>query len=88
MPDPAEEGEQDMSEQVIERVEQRHVQLWFGEHVIGEFVGDAEHAESYAKAMDRKFGGLEITTKVVPAGETPERALPLPSRRLWGNTPH
>lgn len=88
MPDPADEGDEEMSEQVLERVEQRHVKLWFGKHVIGEFVGDVEHAEQYAKAMDRKFGGLEITVAPVPPGETPVRALPLPSKRLWDNTPH
>jgi hypothetical protein len=77
-----------MSEQVLERVEQRHVKLWFGRHVIGEFVGDVEHAEQYAKAMDRKFGGLEITVDPILAGETPVRALPLPAKRLWDNTPH
>lgn len=88
MPDPADEGEHEMSEQVIERVEQRHVKLWFGEHVIGEFIGEAEHAERYAEAMDRRFGGLKITTDPIPDGVTPVRALPLPSKRLWGNTPH
>lgn len=87
MPDP-EEGEAEMSEQVIERVEQLHVKLWFGQHVIGEFIGDRDHAERYAEAMDQRFGGLKITTDPIPPGVTPERALPLPSKRLWGNTPH
>jgi hypothetical protein len=77
-----------MSDQVLERVEQRHVKLWFGSHVIGEFVGDVEDAELYAKAMDRKFGGLKITVDPISAGETPVRALPLPSKRLWGIAPH
>jgi hypothetical protein len=86
--DPADEGEAEMSEQVLERVERRHVKLWFGKHVIGEFVGDTEHAEQYAKAMDRKFGGLRITVDPVAPGETPVRALPLPAKRLWDNTPH
>lgn len=82
-----------MSEQVLDQVtdqtaERRHVKLWFGQHVIGEFIGEAEHAERYAEAMDKRFGGLRITTEPVPAGVTPVRALPLPSKRLWGTTPH
>lgn len=85
---PADEGDEEMSEQVLERVEQLHVKVWFGKHVIGEYVAEPELAHRYAEAMDRKFAGLEITTDVVPPGVEPERALPLPSRRLWGNTPH
>jgi hypothetical protein len=89
VPDPADEQESEMSEQTIERVaERRHVKLWFGQHVIGEFVGEAEHAERYAEAMDKRFGGLKITTEPIPPGVTPVRALPLPSKRLWDNTPH
>lgn len=90
MLDGEDEGE-DMSEQVIERVEtaeRRHVKLWFGTHVIGEYVGEPEAATRYAEAMDKRFAGLEITNELVPPGESPVRALPLPSKRLWGNTPH
>lgn len=91
--DPADEGDAEMSEQVIERVEaepaeRRHVKLWFGSHVIGEYVGDIEAATRYAEAMDKRFAGLHITNEPVPPGEDPVRALPLPSRRLWGNTPN
>ena len=93
MPDGVDEGEPEMSQQVAERVEDQtgerlHVKVWFGSHVIGEYIAEPELARRYAKAMDRKFGGLDVTTDVVPPGVTPERALPLPSRRLWGNTPH
>lgn len=94
MPEPVEE-EPEMSEQVAERVEadeetteRRHVKLWFGSHVIGEYVGTPKAAERYAAAMDKRFAGLRITNDLVPPGTTPERALPLPPKRLWGNTPN
>lgn len=86
------DGESAMSQTVQEQTKQtserRHVKLWFGKHVIGEYIGEPDQAERYAAAMDRRFAGLHITTDIVPPGVTPERALPLPSKRLWGNTPH
>lgn len=68
--------------------QRRHVKLWFGSHVIGEYIGEPESAAQYAQAMDKRFAGLKITTDVVPVGVAPERALPLPSKRLWDVTPH
>lgn len=72
-----------MSEQVAERVEKptserRHVKVWFGEHVIAQYVADPEHAERYAEAMGRRFAGLKITIDRLP---------PLPSERLWDIPP-
>lgn len=84
--DPAEEGEQDMSEQVIERVEQqRRVRVWFGEHVIADYQAEPLLAERYAAAMDKRFAGLKITHDPVP-DENPGR--PLPPDRLWELPPH
>lgn len=78
MPDPADEGEHEMSEQVAERIEQRHVRVWFGEHVIAQYVAEPQLAARYAAAMDKRFAGLKITNEPI---------LPLPSERLWGIPP-
>jgi hypothetical protein len=89
MPDNGVEEEPEMIQQVAEQTaERRHVKVWFGQHVIGEYVADPDAAARYAAAMDRKFAGLKITTDVVLPGETPVRALPLPPDRLWGTTPN
>lgn len=69
-----------------ERIEQRHVRVWFGQHVIANYVADAEHATRYAEAMDRRFAGLRIPNDPVPF--PPASALPLPSERLWSTVPH
>lgn len=68
--------------------ERRHVKVWFGSHVIAQYIAEPALAERYAEAMDRRFAGLAITNELVPVGVIPERALPLPSQRLWGTTPH
>jgi hypothetical protein len=86
--DNAVEEETDMSQVAEKTSERRHVRVWFGEHVIAEYVAEPPSAERYAAAMDRKFAGLKITTDVVQPGETPVRALPLPPVRLWGTTPN
>lgn len=71
-----------MSQQVAERVEQRHVRVWFGEHVIAQYVADAALAQRYAEAMDRRYAGLKITNDPVPV-DSPD-ARPLPPARIWG----
>lgn len=68
-----------------QRLEQRHVRVWFGEHVIANYVAEAELAERYEKAMDRRFAGLKITNDPIPP--VPQ-VLPLPPERLWGLPPH
>ncbi|GAA0924529.1 hypothetical protein GCM10009554_03350 [Kribbella koreensis] len=45
----------------------RRVRLWFGQHQIGEYIGDAAYAERYAAAMRRRFPGLEITNEALAA---------------------
>jgi len=37
------------------------VRVWFGDHVVCDYRGDAEHAERYAAAMSRRFAGLRVT---------------------------
>jgi hypothetical protein len=65
-------------------MEQRHVQVWFGETVIASYKAEPALAERYAEAMDRRFAGLKITNEPV----VPPSALPLPSEILWPITPH
>jgi hypothetical protein len=45
----------------------RRVRLWFGQHQIGEYIGDAAYADRYAAAMRRRFPGLEITNEALAA---------------------
>jgi len=74
--------------QETETLELHFVQVWFGDHVIAKYTAERDSAARYAEAMDRRFAGLKITNDIVPVGTQPERALPLPSRRLWEITPH
>ena len=67
-------------------IEQRRVRVWFGEHVIADYVAEPERAARYAVAMDRRFAGLKITNDPVPSA--PLDFQPLPSERLWDITPH
>lgn len=85
MPDP-DEGEQEMSQQVVERVnertlEMRHVRVWFGQHVIASYVAEPELAATYANAMGRRYAGLKVTNDPVPVADP--NARPLPPRRIW-----
>lgn len=82
--DPADEGEDEMSEQVAERVERR-VRVWFGEHVIADYRATPDLAERYAHAMARRFAGLRVTNDPVPSAGGPKP--PLPGERLWDIPP-
>ncbi|MEV6283376.1 hypothetical protein [Kribbella sp. NPDC051770] len=62
-------------------VEQRWVRVWFGNHVIADYRAEATLAERYAKAMERRFAGLQVTNEAVPGDGAPVR--PLPNERLW-----
>lgn len=85
--DPADEGESEMSEQVAERVEvKRHVRVWFGQHIVAQYVAESDQAERYAHAMSRRFAGLRVTNDPVEPKGDPGR--PLPSERLWDNPPN
>lgn len=79
------EGEIEMST-VVETAERRHVKVWFGQHVIAQYVAEPALAARYAEAMERRFAGLKITNEQVAPGPA-GTALPLPSDRLWGTPP-
>lgn len=60
------------------------VRVWFGAHVVADYVADSKAAERYAEAMLRRFAGLRVTCERAPL---PVAARPLPSERLWELTP-
>lgn len=83
------DGEPDMSQQVQEQTtqtsERRRVRVWFGEHVIADYIATPDLADQYATAMGRRFAGLRITNDPLPAVDP--NAQRLPSQRLWDIPP-
>lgn len=61
--------------------ERRHVQVWFGSHVIADYTATPDLAERYAVAMGRRFAGLKVTNDPIPLTAAPKE--PLPGERLW-----
>lgn len=61
------------------------MRVWFGSHVIADYMAEPALAKRYAEAMDRRFAGLKITNDPLPLVPPPR---PLPSERLWDITPH
>lgn len=61
--------------------ERRHVQVWFGHHVIAQYSAEPALAERYADAMSRRFAGLKVTNDPIPLTAAPKE--PLPGERLW-----
>jgi hypothetical protein len=47
------------------RQHRRRVRVWFGEHVIAQYVADAPLAERYEHAMRRRFAGLRVTNDLL-----------------------
>jgi hypothetical protein len=40
---------------------ERRVRVWFGEHLIADYVADPESAANYEAAMRRRFVSLRVT---------------------------
>lgn len=58
------------------------VRVWFGTHVVADYVAEPQAAARYADAMRRRYAGLHVTCEHAAfPGE------PLPSERLWELTP-
>ncbi|TDD28546.1 hypothetical protein E1218_06925 [Kribbella turkmenica] len=49
------------------RLNRRRVRVWFGEHVIAQYVAEAPLAARYEQAMRRRFAGLRVTNDVLGA---------------------
>jgi len=45
----------------------RRVCVWFGEHLIADFISDPESAASYEAAMRRRFLSLRVTNEQASA---------------------
>lgn len=76
-----------MSSQILEP---QRVRVWFGEHVVVEYVADSARAEQYAEAMGRRFAGLRVTVdRYSGAGSNrqAQQPAPLPAERMWALTP-
>lgn len=65
-----------------ESVSSECVRVWFGAHVLAEYVADPQTAERYAEAMRRRYAGLRVTCEHADSPGTP-----LPSEPLWGLNP-
>lgn len=68
----------------------RWVRVWFGAHVVTEYVAAPERAVQYAEAVGRRFAGLRVTVDDVPAADMADRRrspVELPGERLWELTP-
>lgn len=65
------------------------VRVWFGTHVVADYVADPLAAARYAAAMRRRFAGLRVTNDHMGSATAAEKlaARPLPSERLWELTP-
>ena len=47
------------------RQHRRRVRVWFGEHVIAQYVAEAALAARYEQAMRRRFAGLKVTNDLL-----------------------
>ena len=47
--------------EMTSRQHRRRVRVWFGEHVIAQYVAEAPLAARYEQAMRRRFAGLKVT---------------------------
>jgi hypothetical protein len=51
--------------EVASRQHRRRVRVWFGEHVIAQYVAEAPLAARYEQAMRRRFAGLKVTNDLL-----------------------
>ncbi|QNE19950.1 hypothetical protein F1D05_21085 [Kribbella qitaiheensis] len=51
--------------EMTSRQHRRRVRVWFGEHVIAQYVAEAPLAARYEQAMRRRFTGLRVTNDIL-----------------------
>ncbi|GAB2560812.1 hypothetical protein GCM10027269_13460 [Kribbella endophytica] len=51
--------------EMTSRQHRRRVRVWFGEHVIAQYVAEAPLAARYEQAMRRRFAGLRVTNDLL-----------------------
>jgi len=60
------------------------VRVWFGEHLVAEYLADPQSAARYAEAMRQRYAGLRVTCE---GTRPPVTGKSLPNERLWGLNP-
>lgn len=60
----------------------RRVRVWYEDHVIAEYRGEARQADRYAAAMSRHIDGLRVTCEPLSTDDS-ATCRPLPRERLW-----
>ncbi|MEI8408312.1 MULTISPECIES: hypothetical protein [unclassified Kribbella] len=53
----------------------RRVRLWFGRHLIADYIGDPASAARHEAAMRRRFPGLDITNHPLRTADNPQADL-------------
>ncbi len=56
------------------RQDRCRVRVWFGEHVIAQYIAEPALAARYEQAMRRRFAGLKVTNDRLGATEDPSAA--------------
>ena len=56
----------------LPRPTNRRVQVWFGEHLIADFIGDADAAAQFEAGMRRRFLSLRVTNEPAAATGIPD----------------
>jgi hypothetical protein len=52
----------------------RHVRVWFGEHLIADYISDPTSAADYEAAMRRRFLSLRVTNDPASPEASPDTA--------------
>ena len=60
----------------------RRVRVMFGQHVMATYTAEADLADRYAAAMQRRFFGLNIVVDDLVPGDA-GTARPVPCEQLW-----
>jgi hypothetical protein len=50
----------------------RRVEVWFGEHLIADYIGDADAAAQFEAGMRRRFVSLRVTNAPAASQECPD----------------
>lgn len=63
---------------------QQWIRVWFGEHVLADYAAEPAVAGRYARMMEQRFMGLQVTSDPLPDNQV--SAEPLPRERMWEMT--
>ena len=71
-----------MGNEWLRATQRNWVRIWFGHHIISEYVAEPDLAERYAESIGRRFHGLRVTNEPLPPKES-ALAAELPAEPLW-----